>query len=373
MRKLLPVIAIISGSLIALTFVVFYGMSIASAKPMYDEILDPEIKNSCTIYEVETALTFARYEEGNGPQLLLVSSYEEGRVSGVNLTKRDPEGLTDPILFFQKYGYQKIMDFSQSNESLEIVQVDSLILPAVFSKDNVAVGYNYLSHTEELMEEEPPFLYPKKIHPTPFNSTISVEDYILPDYELELGFVFLEDVEPNSPNWDYLGFMLVNDFTDRKPIVNKHVQVAMGKMEELPDGIQGYSIAKNKEGAFPVGNLFVIPRDYHRFMEKVQLRLYLNEDLRQVADAAKIIWGPEKCVDEIFNRSDWGFEAGDEEWRLMAREDLIPAGTIILSGTPQGVIFKKANMWNRSVFLRDGDNVLMTGEGFGFISNKIAE
>lgn len=373
MRKILPVIAIILVGILALTFLFFYILSLVSARPMYRETLDQNFENSSTIYHPDRALTFARYRVEGKTQLLLVSSYKEGILSGVNLTKIDPEGISDPIRFFQKYGYLEIMHFSERYDASELVLADDLILPAEFSADNVAVGYNYLSHTEELDEEEPPFLYPKKVRPTAFNSTISVRDYTLPDYELELGFVVLEDLERNKQDFDYLGFMLVNDFSDREPIVRKHVQVAMGKIEALPDGIQGYPEAKNKEGAFPVGNLLLIPKDYTEFLENLEFKLYMNEDLRQVAEANQIIWGPEKCVEEIFNRSDWVFNAGNEEWHLMAHKNRIPTGTIILSGTPQGVIFKKANMWNRSVFLKEGDQILMQGDGFGFITNSIVE
>ncbi len=51
----------------------------------------------------------------------------------------------------------------------------------------------------------------------------------------------------------------------------------------------------------------------------------------------------------------------------------ISAGTIILSGTPAGVIFRPVNIWNGSLYLDVRDEVVMRSERMGVLSNYIVD
>lgn len=348
-------------------------MSVVTARPMFDERLLENDRDNIEIFPIDRALTFARYKDNNYINLILVDSYVDGVISGVNISSLDTKLLPDPISFFNKYGYDGIIKLKEQSLTTVKINSEELIKSAVFGSNNIAVGYNYVSHVEELDEEEPPFLYPKKVVPDNFDTSINTMDYTLPDYELELGIVLLNNVTPSSEPQDYYGFILVNDFSDRMPIVQKHMDVIFGKYEALADGIQGYPEAKNKNNACPTGNLFVIPRDYKEFINTIELKLYLNGDLRQNAKPVDLIWGPEKIIEEVFIRSNWKFQKGTEDWFLLEYKDFIPSGTIFLTGTSEGVIFKKTNMWNPAVFLKPGDDILLIADGLGKINNKITK
>lgn len=370
-KKILIRVGIGFTGLVILTTVVMLSMSIITAKPMYNEKLIKGTGENIEIYGTDRALTFARYRENNSIQLMLVESYIDGVVTGININSLNKDVIADPIDFFNEYGYEGIISLVKENSAKVNIETNRLIKPVNFENNNIAAGYNYKSHVVELDEDEPPFLYPKKVEPDNFNTTINIKNYSLPDYELELGIVLLDDVTTNSKNLEYFGFILVNDFSDRLPIVQKHMNVIFGKYDALPDGVQGYSTAKNRENACPTGNLFVIPRDYRDFLNNTKLKLYLNGELRQVANPQDIIWGPEKIIDEIFLRREWAYETENEDWYLLEKKDIIPSGTILLTGTPKGVIFKKTNMWNSAVFLQQGDEILLVSDGLGIINNRI--
>lgn len=358
-------------ALMILIAITMLAMSIITARPMFNEKLNEKDRDNIEIFSRDRALTFARYNRNNSTYLMLVESYIDGDLTGIDISSLDKSIKADPITFFSIYGYDGILDLIDEGSERVTVSSTKLIKSAEFSSHNIAVGYNYVSHVEELDEEEPPFLYPKKVEPGNFNTSIDVKSYTLPDYELELGVVVLNDITPQNRMQDYFGFILTNDFSDRMPIVQKHMDVIFGKYEALPDGIQGYPEAKNRENACPTGNLFVIPRDYKEFINNIQLKLYLNGDLRQFSDPKDLIWGPEKIIEEIFIRSYWKFPKDGEDWYLLKDRDKIPSGTIFLTGTSEGVIFKKTNMWNPRVFLKTGDDVLLVAPGLGKINNII--
>ena len=82
----------------------------------------------------------------------------------------------------------------------------------------------------------------------------------------------------------------------------------------------------------------LIPRDLDSFYEQVTLRLYLNGRLRQQDSAGHMSWGPIEILAEIFRRKDWVFRSHEGDVHLLDAAGKIPAGTVIFSGTPAGVI-----------------------------------
>ncbi|WP_028973675.1 fumarylacetoacetate hydrolase family protein [Spirochaeta cellobiosiphila] len=372
-NKVIQLVGLVIMSIAIITVMVMLTLSLVTSRPMFNEIFNENNLGSIRIYPKDKALSFARYRDNDSIQLMLVETYQNDIITGYNISSLDSEVSADPINFFNKYGYDGIIRLSEQNLVPISIPDNRLIKTADFENNNIAVGYNYISHLKELDEDEPPFLYPKKVIPDSFNTTINTKNYSLPDYELELGIVLLNDVTPKSQRQNYYGFLLVNDFTDRKPIVQKHVDVLLGKYDSLADGIQGYSDAKNKENAFPTGNLFIIPKEYKKFINELELKLYLNGELRQKARPQDLIWGPDKIIEEVFLRGNWKFEKENEYWYLLKNKNLIPSGTILLTGTPEGVIFKKTNMWNPFVFLRPGDDIHIIADGLGQINNKIIQ
>jgi 2-keto-4-pentenoate hydratase/2-oxohepta-3-ene-1,7-dioic acid hydratase in catechol pathway len=57
--------------------------------------------------------------------------------------------------------------------------------------------------------------------------------------------------------------------------------------------------------------------------------------------------------------------------RLTGCESL-PAGTMLLTGTPEGVLFHPACIWNPLAYLRSGDEVVIHAPWLGVLQNRIA-
>jgi 2-keto-4-pentenoate hydratase/2-oxohepta-3-ene-1,7-dioic acid hydratase in catechol pathway len=200
--------------------------------------------------------------------------------------------------------------------------------------------------------------------PTPANAEVPRGDSRLLDYEAELGFVALADLRADTE--PTLGLVLGNDFTDRGSLVrNLAFDAEMGTT--------GFVEGKSREGYAPIGNLLVIPKDLERFYRQVELSLYVNGRLRQRAKAGGMVWGPEKMLKEIFARENWTFHRHDGTVPLLPGAGTIPRGSIIFSGTPAGVIFKPANLWNHWAYLRPGDEVVMRSDWLGVLRNRIVE
>ena len=53
-------------------------------------------------------------------------------------------------------------------------------------------------------------------------------------------------------------------------------------------------------------------------------------------------------------------------------EDGIPARSLVLSGTPGGVIFQPTNVWRGSLYLKPGDEVVARANGLGALQSRVA-
>jgi 2-keto-4-pentenoate hydratase/2-oxohepta-3-ene-1,7-dioic acid hydratase in catechol pathway len=135
-------------------------------------------------------------------------------------------------------------------------------------------------------------------------------------------------------------------------------------------GTTGFARAKGQPGFLPVGNLFVIPKDYESFLEKVEMKLYVNNHLRQSETANNMRAKPKDILKRIFDNNSLSFYSLEQSIDLLANNE-IPQGTIILSGTPAGVIFRIANVLNPMVYLQEGDKVTLKADYLGVVVNEI--
>jgi 2,4-diketo-3-deoxy-L-fuconate hydrolase len=146
--------------------------------------------------------------------------------------------------------------------------------------------------------------------------------------------VTLETSDTNLIPPEYLGLIAINDFTDRKLLLEN----------VNPDDVEsgrGFTTAKSQAGYLPVGNLFVIPKNYRNFSENLELKLYVNKELRQKSKFNEAIWDIDSIYDQIRIQSDrtWMHEGRELSLFNDPQEKIIPERTLILSGTPSGVVF----------------------------------
>jgi 2-keto-4-pentenoate hydratase/2-oxohepta-3-ene-1,7-dioic acid hydratase in catechol pathway len=212
--------------------------------------------------------------------------------------------------------------------------MSDLIQPFSGTDNQVAVGINYPAHGVEADVSES-FLFPKRVLATPYNSPIPARDHLL-DYEIELGFVLLNDL-PHSVEPDFVGLVLASDYTDRADLM-RHA-----RLTDVSSG-EGFTQGKSAPGFMPVGNLLVIPQDYRNFYRTLELGLWYNAQQRQEARPVDMSWDFGRILEETFARADMRWQWRDEVVALPVEGDHIPARTLILSGTPEGVIYRKPTL-----------------------------
>lgn len=151
----------------------------------------------------------------------------------------------------------------------------------------VSTGLNYAAHAEEAGGGDV-FLFPKPAAPTPPYAPVHAPAGVtLLDYEVELAFVLLEEVDPfDPPAREALlaksAFFLSNDVSDREPIL----------LELSFSGIStGFSEAKGQPGFFPAGPWMVRGTDLFAAVEAcgaegLGLSLSVNEEALPRQDAS---------------------------------------------------------------------------------------
>lgn len=294
------------------------------------------------------ALTFARTMEEGRPSLYLVYAYENGQITGINLTAKMGPDIVDPITAYGRFGYDVLA--TMSGKGMETsVTVNDLIMPVDLTASHIAVGTNFPEHAEESAVTEGPFLFPKEVIPTPFNAPVSAGSGLL-DYEVELCFVALEDVNLNE-EVGRMGLALCNDVTDRAKLLRNvdPFDVTSGK---------GFTTGKSAPGYMPIGNLFVIPKDVRSFNQSIELRLYRNGELKQSARQSEAIWDFDEFLRQSKARAGISWDYEGTTVSLPVKNDMIPARTAILAGTPNGTIVqginKSAYVWGVADFLFGG-------------------
>lgn len=285
---------------------------------------------SVDIAPLDEALTFARTKAEEGERLIAVRTYQEGQITGVDLSALQTSASEDAIDLIHRLGQDALRAFIQAAKDEVEVSSDRLGLPIRLGDQNIGVGTNYAEHAAESTVVGSPFLFPKIVQPTAWDAPIPVGDALL-DYEVELCLVPLEALVPGSPVSG--GLILGNDVTDRAVLL-RNVDVTD------PQSGKGFTSGKSGPNYMPVGDLFVVPRNLPSFLSRLTLHLSVNGQVRQHAAATDWIWDLEEIVRQCRLKREvrWAYWGG--EARLAVAEDgAIPARTVIMAGTPAGTVF----------------------------------
>lgn len=339
------------------------------------------------------ALTFARVGAG----VVLVTEFRDDRISGVNLSCSLGRPVADPIEVFLAEGYRRLRILAATRDP--DCQISSLVadlaLPVNLGERHVAAGTNFPAHAGEADVRDGPFLFAKLVAPTPHRAPVAAGDALL-DYEVELAWVPLQPLRRGEmPDW--MGLILCNDYTDRATLLREidPWDVASGT---------GFTTGKSFPGYLPVGNLFVIPADYRSFAAALQLRLYVNGELRQSGRVDDAIWDIDQLVEQTWQWQDRRWKHRGAEVSLLAESDVIPARALIMGGTPSGTVFRGISRrrqlagalgwvlggWDRPIaahvvesyiaaaraekrYLQPGDRVVIRVDRMGTIDNPIEE
>lgn len=321
------------------------------SRPIFDETRDPTVIPA--IADPQHALTFAR----TAAALIRVTARTETSVTGIDLTAvLGLEATSDLLALHASLGYDGLAGVQGP---MITAATATLQAPVAYTAPFIAAGTNFAEHAEEVLLEDPPFLFPKLAAPTLWNAPVRLVPRL--DYEAELAMVPLRDIARPGVPVAY-GLVLCNDFTDRWTLIR---ELRFGE----PMGTTGFASAKGQETFLPCGPLFVIPRsqDFHR---RIELRLYVNDALRQRFVAGDMILKIDAIVAQAFAQRDWTYWRGADSVQLLPHGS-IPRGTLILTGTAGGVVFKPANIWAQWLYLGRGDIVRTEADGLGHLVNEI--
>ncbi|MEM7081036.1 MAG: fumarylacetoacetate hydrolase family protein [Pseudomonadota bacterium] len=322
------------------------------SRPLYSDTLAGDPWSHARLAPAELAFTLARSNDGH---VLLVTAITAQGINGVNLSALKP-GLTDAVAAWQHFGADGLDAlWEQANFASAFTALD---LPVDVDAPHIAAGTNYQAHAEEVGHDDDPFLFPKLSDATPWNAY--VERGARLDFEVELCMITLS--AHTRAQVARLGLLLCQDFTDRWVLVRDiDTSSAMG--------ISGFPSGKGGPTRLPVGAFLVIPRDAELYRE-IELRAYVNRGLRQSARADKMIWPPSEIVANAMQGCQRQYRNGDRPVRLDVCEQ-VDERTLLLTGTPEGVIFNLPNLWNPFVYLGPGDEVISSATFLGVLQNRI--
>jgi 2,4-diketo-3-deoxy-L-fuconate hydrolase len=301
-------------------------------QPAFHEKLAEADRRSVEIADPQVALTFARVLVAGEPQVIAVTSWKEAKIEGVLLMARYGKSVPDVPALFLERGYDGLLEDLKTAPARGLSRgkfdADQLVSPVDFGDHHIAVGTNYPEHASDAGTTRP-FLFPKMVQPGVSGDDVSAGSGLL-DYEVEIAAMTLEPLAPGTEP-RFLGFLASNDFTDRETLMH-----AIDR-NDIESG-KGFTTGKSFPGFLPVGPLVVIPRDYRSFSRELEIRLYVNDALRQKARGSEMVWDIDEILRQVFARKDvrWDFRGKDV---AMFDGDAIPARTLILSGTPHGTVF----------------------------------
>ena len=219
-----------------------------------------------------------------------------------------------------------------------------LIAPLPNPRGNViAIGRNYQAHAEETARAagrpaDPPTVFTKAVTSLagPYDDVVVDSGLTTQvDWEVELGFVIGRtalNVARQRAREHVFGYLVVNDVSARD------IQMGWGGQ---------YFKGKSLDGFCPTGP-YIVTRDE---LDPSSLRLLLrvNGETKQDGSTRDMI----HPVDSVI------------EW--VSKGMTVPAGTIVATGTPDGVGFAR----KPPEFLKSGDVMEAEVEGIGVLRNRV--
>jgi len=288
------------------------------------------LQATIAIAPLDQALTFARLGEGAAAKTFVVSRYQDGVVTGVDLSPLMKSG-EDAIAAYNRLGYEPIAAFVTAAKANVSHEAASLAVPVDLRAVHAAAATNYPEHADEAKVKDGPFIFAKIAQPTSARAEIPSSKGLL-DYEVELCLVTLSAL-PASGGFKG-GLILCNDVTDRAALLRG------ADINDVASG-KGFTDGKSGIGFLPVGDLFIVPRDLKAFIEPLELRLSVNGEERQRSRVTKWIWDLDRLLLETAKRAGvrWSWREGTAQLPV-SREGVLPDRTLVLAGTPAGTVFK---------------------------------
>ena len=288
------------------------------------------------IAPAEEALTFATVRGDNDDAIpLLVVGLSEADIIGVDLRPFLDRPITDAFDAIGLLGRERLTVMARTMADQAEAYPLARALPAGRGVEHIAFGTNFVEHGEEVANESV-FAFPKFAEPTPAVGTLATDpSRVLLDYEAELCMRFDRDIF-SLEDFDEAekAVFLCGDFTDRATLMR-----SLPADEQYLSGV-GFSDAKSGAGLLPTGPFVVSPTDWRAFVASEVISTVRNGDVMQYGNGGEMIKDFRQMTRFVLN-------AGVERrWRYEGRAipltpgGVIRRGTILLSGTPGGILFR---------------------------------
>lgn len=217
-------------------------------------------------------------------------------------------------------------------------------LPPVSPPNIIGVGLNYAKHADETGISHPEF--PVMFLKNTASLTAHLEPIILPDagpdevdYEAELAVVIGQEAKnvTESEAMDYvLGFCCGNDISARDWQIHKQKKQ--------------WARGKSFDTFCPIGPCLV-SKDEIPDPNNLSIKTEINGSVFQDSNTSDMIFSVPQLVSHL------------------SRSMTLLPGTVILTGTPDGVGFTR----KPPVYLREGDRVTVTIENIGSLTNPVVK
>lgn len=279
----------------------------------------------------EEALTLSRFHKAGQVHTLAVLEDDGKNVKGVDISSELKRYDLNSFDVIKNLKFDDVVKLIRTRTEEVVVKYEDL-LPSVAGETHLAIGINYAEHGKETGQVRP-FMFPKYVDTDPSVHQLNYTKGWLLDHEVELGIVFPAPVCSSADlNQMMIGFLVVNDFTDRATL--------MRKMDsQNVTGGKGFPDAKSKKGFLPTGPYMVIPRDWHAFVNELELKLSVNGQQRQHGNAKDMVWSIEKIIEQSLSVKGGKKSYYQDKMVNLFEGNCIPANSIIITGTPSGVVF----------------------------------
>lgn len=284
-------------------------------------LFGPKVKREEAVWDVLSIA--AHYEETNFPKTII-----EGIASGLDFVE----------------AIRKLVERAEQDENTEpfkyaFTAIEWLSPIPRTPKNVICVGKNYVDHATEMGDAPPEKLMIFTKAPT----AIAADEQDLPihadvtenlDYEGELAVVICKGGRniPKQMALDYVfGYTIANDVTARD------IQSAHGQ----------FFLGKSLDGSCPMGP-YVVTKDEIPNPNNLSVVTKVNDEVRQNGNTKLMIYKIDELIAEI------------------SRFVTLEPGDVILTGTPAGV----GKGMNPPSFLKKGDQVKISIEGIGTLSNR---
>ena len=330
---IIKAIAVTGGALaglIALSYVgttqTCFDTAAANQASLEDEPL------ALALADPQVAMTFAVVQVRDAaPMPILVTSFSEDEVNGISLLGMGAPPGSSVFEAYKILGRQALLDEFARGQEIRAYKKKDLLPSGGNSDRHVASGTNFPEHAEET-DSNSVFHFPKFGVATRSVTKFERPSGSLLDYEVEICVRFDTSVR-TAEDFDAAlkGFFLCADFSDRATLTR------LIDPDNFDSG-SGFSDAKSGPGFFPTGPFLVIPTDWREFVDEERMTTHVNGEIRQDARGGEMTLDFRELVEKALSETSARFIYQKQKHKLLP-EHYISEGTVVMSGTSEGVIF----------------------------------